>query len=176
MNKRVSTIFFLIACAVVLWLVLGGRAKADEVTLTWTNPTDNEQCTAGGTYDNPAGTRIWQLVADITDPTESTFTLPGYLPGDYTFVATSYSTDGVGSRISGEAEKTVTAFTAAAGSMVYQVVSISGGFWLLPVGTLDVDEGCNVDHQVNGKYSVPVASVTMTNPASRPIVVVADCS
>ena len=98
---------FLFAVAAVLYLAFCVKTvMAADVVLSWTNPTDTEQCTAGGPYDNPAGTRIWRLIADIPDPTADAFTLVGYKPGNYTFVATSYSTDGTGSRISGEADKT----------------------------------------------------------------------
>ena len=173
--KYMKHLFFIITVCIVLWLAFGGKAQADPVTLTWTNPTENEQCVAGGPYDNPAGTRIWQLVQDVTDPDTATITLPTYKPGTYTFVATSYNTDGTGSRISGEAEKVVTQFTAATGAVVYQPVSITNGFWLLPVGTVTADIECIVAQNVNGKYAIPTTGVTWSPGVVPKPLVVADC-
>lgn len=167
---------FLFAVAAVLYLAFCVKTvMAADVVLSWTNPTDTEQCTAGGPYDNPAGTRIWRLIADIPDPTADAFTLVGYKPGNYTFVATSYSTDGTGSRISGEADKTVTTFTAVAGAIVYQPVSITNGFWLLPVGTISADVECIVNQNVNGKHAVPTTSVSWSQGVVPKPLVVADC-
>jgi hypothetical protein len=149
-------------------------AHAGDVSLSWTNPTGSEECTAAGPV-TLQGTQIWQLVAQINDPTATSYVIDGLMPGEYTFAATAVDESGQQSRLSGQAQKTVASFSALAGSTAYQAVSISGGFWLLPVGTLNEDTECNVDQSVNGKYVVPVSAVTMTNPTSQPLVVLADC-
>lgn len=176
MSKRLKYLFIAILAGVLAWLAGAELVRAEDVTLTWTNPTETEQCTSGGVYMNPAGTRIWQLVQDVADPDTSTFTLTGYKPGAYTFVATSYDTEGVGSRISGHTEKTVTSFTAAAGATVYQPVSITNGFWLLPVGTVTSDIECIVEQTVNGKYAIPSTGVSWSQGVIPKPLVVADCA
>lgn len=150
-------------------------ARADDVVLSWTNPIDTEQCSNAGPYINPAGTYIWQLVQDVADPNSETFTLVDYLPGDYTFIATSYDTNGVGSRISGQTTKTVTTFTAVAGATVYQPVSIKNGFWLLQVGTVTSDIECIVSETVNGKYAIPDTGVSWSPGVIPKPLVVTDC-
>ena len=149
--------------------------RADDVKLDWTNPTGQEQCTDAGPLTTLAGTRIWELVAEIDDPATTTVTLNGKLPGDYQYVATSYTTDGEESRVSGKAEKTVTQFTAATGAVVYQPVSIANGFWLLPVGTVSADVECIINQNVNGKYAVPTTSVSWSSGVVPKPLVVADC-
>jgi hypothetical protein len=160
---------------VSLFIVIWNVANAEDITLTWQNPTETFTMAPAGPYENPAGTRIYMEVANVESPTADSYVIPDMKPGTYRFVAVSYDTEGVASPTSAEAEKTVTSFVAAAGSTAYQVVSISGGFWLLPVGTVDAETACNLDQQVNGKYAVPIDAVTMTNPSSQPLVVVADC-
>ena len=103
-------------------------------------------------------------------------TLNGKLPGDYQYVATSYTTDGEESRVSGKAEKTVTQFTAATGTVVYQPVSITNGFWLLPVGTVSADVECIINQNVNGKYAVPTTSVSWSPGVVPKPLVVSDCT
>ena len=151
-------------------------AQADDVVLDWTNPTGTEQCSDAGPYTNPGGTAIWQLVEDITDPEQTSTTLVGYTPGIYKFVATSYDTEGVSSRVSGYAEKTVTSFMALAGAVVYQPVSITNGWWLLAVGTLSEDVECIVAERTRDKYAVPVSSVSWSPGVVPKPLVVADCS
>ena len=166
------------AVGVVLYLAYCVKvAVADDVTLSWNNPTGQEQCTDVGPLTDLAGTRIWELVAEIDDPATTTVTLNGKLPGDYQYVATSYTTDGQESRVSGKTGKTVTTFSAAAGSVVYQVVTISNGFWLLPIGTASGDVECITSQSVNGKYAIPTSSVSWSPGATaRPVIVVADCA
>jgi len=179
MKKFFDSLWFptLIAVGVVLYFAYCVKeALADDVILDWTNPTGQEQCTDAGPLTTLAGTRIWQLVAEIDDPATTTVTLNGKLPGDYQYVATSYTTDGEESRVSGKAEKTVTTFTAAMGAMVYQPVSIANGFWLLPVGTVSADVECIVNQNVNGKYAVPTTSVSWSSGVIPKPLVVADCA
>jgi hypothetical protein len=160
----------------LLLLFLCDPVSADDVVLSWTLPTGTEQYSDAGPYTNPGGTKIWQLVEDITDPEQDTITLAGYTPGVYKFVATAYDTEGVSSRVSGQAEKTVTSFKALAGAVVYQPVSITNGWWLLPVGTVSEDVECIVAERTRDKYAVPVSSVSWSPGVVPKPLVVADCS
>jgi hypothetical protein len=156
--------------------LLGLLIFAETITLSWTNPTETITYTPAGPYTNPAGTRIWMLVADVNDPDATSFTLSSQPPGEYIFVATSYDDEGHESQVSGKATKTVSSFKALANSTVYQVVTIKNGFWTLPIGTLSADTECIVDHMVNGKYAVPQDNVVWAEGSSaRPPLVVADC-
>ena len=156
--------------------LLGLLIFAEAITLSWTNPTETVSYVPAGPYTNPAGTRVWVLVADIADPDATSFVLPAQPPGEYFFVATSYDTDGHESQVSGKASKTVTSFKAFANSTVYQVVTIKDGFWTLPIGTLSADTDCIVEHTVNGKYAVPQDNVVWAQGSTaRPPLVVADC-
>ncbi len=176
MSKRIKYLFIAITFGVLAWLAGAELVRADDVTLTWTNPTGQEQCTEAGPLTTLAGTRIWELVAEIDDPAATTVTLNGKLPGEYQYVATSYTTDGEESRVSGKTTKTVTEFMAVAGATAYQVVTINNGFWLLPIGTVSADTECIVNQSVNGKYAIPTSSVSWSPGATaRPVLVVSDC-
>jgi hypothetical protein len=155
-------------------LTFAELVRAEDTTLTWTNPTGGEECVAAGPI-TLAKTQIWQLIGETDSPDATSYVIEGLMPGVYTYAATAVDDTGRVSRLSGTTEKTIVSYSAPAGSTAYQVVSISGGFWLLPVGTLNDDTECNVDQSVNGKYAVPLTAVTMTNPTSQPLVVVADC-
>jgi hypothetical protein len=178
---RFKLLFFVATVTVVIWLFWGAKlVYAGEVTLSWTNPVEQEQCTNAGPLPDLKGTRIYELVAETTDPALTAVTLTGKLPGEYTYVATAYVLDEEGnpveSRTTTNTVKTITEFKALAGATVYQVVTISNGFWLLPVGTVPVDTACNVNSVVNGKYGVPVDAIEWSpGTSARPIVVVADC-
>lgn len=161
--------------ALLLLLLLPLVVVAGETTLTWTNPTDTESCSPAGAYTNPGGTKIFMEVADIPDPDQliSSHTLPGLLPGTYRYMAVSYTTDGVLSRTSGEAEKVITDFVTT-GTTVFYVVQQPGTFVLLSVGSIPTGVPCDVTQEVNGKYAVPTDQVTWTGTV-RPLVVVAEC-
>lgn len=177
MNKKLTGFFFLCGILLVLFIAYVKPAKADDIVLNWTKATETESCTNAGPYTNAAGTKIWQLVGDINDPDIETFTLPNMVPGDYEFVATSYDENGVGSRISGATTKTVTTFTAPAGATAYQAVTISTGFWMIPMATVDVDTECDPAVNVNGVYyRIPNDSYTWnTGTTARPVMLVAEC-
>ena len=165
------------ACLIALLTVVPVvPVQAEEITLSWTNPTETFNMTPAGAYTNPGGTKIYLEVADLTDATATTITLPPYKPGTYRFVAVSYDDQGVASPVSSPAEKVVTSFRALAGSTVHQVVTINNGLWLIPIGTVAADTECIPDQQVNGMYAVPVASVTWNSgTTARPPLVVAAC-
>lgn len=176
LNKALTRLFFIAAVLIVAWLVFLEPAEADDVTLTWTNPTGTEECTAGPPLTNHAGTRIWQLVTEINDPNVETYTIPAMPPGTYEYVGTAFDENGVGSRISGTTTKTVETFIAPAGSAVYQPVSINSGFWFIPMGTVTVDTDCDASQRANDYYRVPTDQVTWNDGVdARPVFVVAAC-
>lgn len=164
-------IYALIAVAMIVFL--HDISQAEEVTLTWTNPTGQETCSDAGPLSDLAGTRIWQLVAEINDPTSESFVIPGLLPGEYQYVATSFTDSGEQSRISGSATKMVTEFTVTEGT-VKTVVRTDNRFLLLPVGTVPLGTSCDVENSVNGHYAVPRDQVTWSGNV-QPQVVVAEC-
>jgi len=158
---------------VLLIVLLSLSAHAGEVLLSWTNPTNGETCvdTSPITLN---GVRIWQLVAEVNAPANDEYTLENLLPGDYMFAATAIDEADNESRISGRAAKTVDSFVAMTGATVYQVVSITDGYWLLPVGTVVTDTACDVSQSVNGRYAIQRSDVNFTG-TTNPLVVVADC-
>lgn len=177
MSKRVKYLFIALAFAVLGFLLTAELVKAEDIQLSWTNPTGQEQCTSAGELTDLAGTRIWQLVAEVDDPLATSFVLPAMPPGSYQYVATSYTTSGSESRVSGKTMKTVESFTAAAGNTVYQVVTITNGFWLLPIGTVTSEVVCIVEQTVNGKYAIPNTAVSWSpGSTARPVLVVTDCA
>ena len=148
-------------------------AIAGDVTLSWNAPTQTEACTNAGPLTNLAGYRIYQLVATVDDPDITEFTIPGQKPGTYEYVASAFDEDGDASRLSGRATKEVETFDTVGGP-AYTVIKRDNRFVLLPVGTVDAGQSCDVDQSVNGRHAVDVAAVTWTGTV-RPVVVVADC-
>jgi hypothetical protein len=165
--------FFLFVVAMIS-LAFPPPAKADDITLSWTNPTDTVVESPGPAYTNPGGTRIWQLVAEIPDPEQAitSYVIPGMKPGTYQYVATTYDDQGVESRVSGKAEKVVTDF-GVVDERVYIVAKITGNFLLLVVGTAPLGTPCNPDIEVNGMNAIPIDEVTFTG--ARDVIVVAKC-
>ena len=172
-SRLIKLMFFFLTCGALLWLALTEPLHAGETTLTWTNPTGQEQCTDAGPLTNLAGTRIYQLIAEVDDPTATTYTVTGLKGGDYTFVATSYTDEGATSRLSGEASKAVAALTVI-DERAYVVAKIKNGFLLTVAGTVPLGTACNEASSVNGKYVVPVDSVNWSATV-RDVMVVAEC-
>lgn len=175
-KKQSITFYPLIIYALItlgMIVFLHDISRADDVTLTWTNPTGQETCSDAGPLTDLAGTRIWQLVAEINDPTVETYTISGQLPGEYQFVATSFTDSGEQSRLSGSTTKTVTEFTVTDGT-VKTVVRTDNRFLLLPVGTVPMGTTCDPSNSVNGHYAVPRDQVTWSGSV-QPQVVVAEC-
>lgn len=148
-------------------------AFAGDVTLSWTPPVRQEQCVDAGVLENLAGFRIYKLVADITDPTQTDLVHPDQQIGIHSYTATAYTTTGEESRLTQPAEKTVDTFGAKVPT-VYYVIQQTGRFVLLPIGTVPLDTACDQDQEVNGHFAVPASEVTWTGTA-RPRVVVAQC-
>lgn len=153
--------------------------EAEETTLTWSNPVLNED---GTVLTDLAGIRLWMLVGETTDPTQTSYVLPGLKPADYLFIATAYTTGppSVESKISNTAAKTSAGWVVQ--NIVVKIVSkIPGKFLLLGVGTVPLGTDCDVTQEVNGHYVVQLDDVLWSDPARNagtaplPQVVVAQC-
>lgn len=157
----------------LLWttfcLLFWYTAAAEDITLSWTNPTEQETCTNSGTTTID-GVNIWQLVGTIDSPTES-YVIPAMKPGTYTYAATAFNADGE-SRLSGKTEKTVVGF-GVVDERAYIVAKTNGRFLLLVVGTVPLGTACDVETEVNGMNAVPIDAVTFTG--ARDVLVVAEC-
>lgn len=158
-----------------IFFLVVASANAGNAVLTWTNPTGKEVCTNVTDPLEQAGTRIWQLVADINDITVTTATITGLLPGDYSYISTAYDVEGIESRVSGSATKTVEPLTVAV-ETVYTIVKTEEGFFALPTSdTVPVGTACDINNTVNGLYAVPRAAVVWAGVPKRQVVV-AECS
>ena len=151
----------------LMWFLIKD-AQAEDVVLSWTNPTSQETCTDAGstTID---GVHIWQLIDTI--PTLETLTIPALKPGSYTYAASAFNTDGE-SRLSGVTTKDVTGFVVV-DERAYIVAKLPSRFLLLVVGTVPLGTACDVDAEVNGFNAVPVSEVVFTG--ARDVIVVAKC-
>ena len=143
--------WFLLFIVALISLAFPPPVSAEDITLSWTNPTQTEDCTNAGPFGNPGGTRIWQLVVDIPDPDQSIteWVIENQKPGIYKYVGTSYDDTGVGSRISGEAEKTVTEWVTI-DTRVRAVFSTANNVILPIVGTVPLGTQCNVNVSITG--------------------------
>ena len=161
--------WFFVALILFLSLAFPPKAKAEDVTLSWTNPTEAESCTNAGstTID---GVNIWQLVGTIPSA-NTTYTITAVKPGSYTYAATAFNSDGE-SRLSGVTTKDVVGF-AVVDTRAYIVAKIPGRFLLLVVGNVPLGTACDPDVEVNGMNVVPVDQVTFTG--AHDVVVVAKC-
>lgn len=179
-RRHLSLLEFLsfVAIIVILGWMLPAPAHADDVTLTWTNPVENED---GTPLTDLAGIRIWQLVGETTDIAQLSYTISGLEPGDYTYIATAYTTGdpvadppvaSVESKISNTAEKTVSAL-AVTDERVYIVAKVPGRFLFLVVGTVPLGTVCDASVNVGAYNSVPISEVTFTG--ARDVIVVAQC-
>lgn len=182
----------------VLLLVLGfmSGAYAGEVTLTWTPPTENEDgslisasCTADPTTclagykmyqsDVPGGPYV--EVADIANPSTTSYVVQNLTDGTYYFVSTAYNASGTESAYSNEASKVVQTVPqppsnlVADGNLVAYAVSMSEDVFLTyPVGTVMAGTACDPSMSANGMYLVPRSSVTFAGGADA-YVVFAEC-
>lgn len=172
----------LVWCLIFVLLALGmglafysvrlfSEAHAEDVTLSWTEPTGAETCAPATSTLPVLGYRIYQQIADTPD---TSLVIAGLLPGDYIYTASAYNADGE-SRLTNTVSKTSTSFQALAGATVYQVVTITNAFWLLPVGTVTADIDCIISESVKGKYAIPFTGVTWSPGVVEKPMVVADC-
>ena len=179
--------------ALFFGMFLATKAHAQEptgsATLTWTPPTQNEDGTA---YTNYGGFKIYYgppsaplgYTIDLPDTTNTlnTYVVDNLVYGDWHFAMTAYNSNGTESRLSNTAIKTVGATPeppdltfVTIETIVYNVVKRDNGFALIAVGNVPLNTPCDISQSVNGKYAVPVASVTWLGSV-EPIVVVATCS
>lgn len=180
MSSRITLLFVVLTLLAIFFLATTKVVRAEDITLTWTNPDRVMSLVDAGVYNNPAGTKIYMEVADVSDPAATTVMLPKMEPGTYNFVAVSYDTDGHTSPVSTSSTKVVATFTAVAGAQVFQAVSIDTGFWMIPMGTLNANTECDVATKVSSAglmyYRVPVDNVDwLPNTTARPVLVVAEC-
>ena len=145
-------------------------ALAEDVTLTWSNPTEQESCVDAGptTID---GVNIWQLIATVDYPVED-FVIEDQLPGTYTYTATAFNASGE-SRNSGHTTKTVSEFVTIATTVYYPVPQPNS---ILPVdvGSVPLGTPCNPDLKVGDYYAVDRAAVSWVGNV-QPLLVVAEC-
>lgn len=161
--------WFIMWLIAIIGIAFPVESRADDINLTWTNPTSQETCTDSGptTID---GVHIWQLVATTEAPVTS-YTIPNMKPGVYIYGATAFNASGE-SRLSGVVEKTVAGYSVI-DERAYIVAKTNGRFLLLVVGTVPIGTPCDTGTEVNGLNSVPIESVTFTG--ARDVIVVAKC-
>jgi hypothetical protein len=161
--------------------------------LTWLAPT---QRTDGSALTNLAGFKIYyglqgqplDIVIDIPDPTLTTYRVEPLSEGQWNFAMTAYDSNSLESDKSGTATKSTsipmsasTTVTVTLGTfvttetIVYNVVKKSNGFVMIAVGTAPLNTPCDINQTVNGKYAVPVSTVTWLGSV-KPVVVVGTCS
>ena len=160
-----------IAFLLGLWLVLlCAPVWAEDVTLSWTNPTEQESCAPAGptTID---GVNIWQLIATVDYPVED-FVIEDQPPGDYTYTATAFNSSGE-SRNSGHTTKTVSEFVSVELNVYYPIAQ-PNSVLLLTIGTVPLGTPCNPDIEIDGHYPVDRALVDWAGTA-EPLLVVAKC-
>jgi len=180
---------------VVGWLffaamILSAPAMAGDMTLRWTAPIQN---TDGSTLTDLAGYRV-KYGSSPTALTQTVqlnnagllaYTLTGLAPGTWYAALTAVNTQGVESALSNVVTKAISAppppvpqppVIQVDARNVYSIAKRKDGFVLLVVGTAPAGTQCDPTQSVNGKYVVPRAAVTWTNPSTAPDVVVADCS
>ena len=165
-----NALAFFAGCVLTL---VGGSSFGEDVTVSWNNPTEVETCSPAGAYTDAAGTKIYQLVMDVADPTVAEFVIPDVMVGDYTYVAVAYSATGTHSRLSGEADKTVTVFVTTA-APVYTIFRQPGVLIPVPVGDVPLGTPCEVTQTFNGLYAVPQDNVVWRGSVES-IVVFAQC-
>lgn len=163
-------LLIVIALLIIIGWLLPEPARSDDIVVNWTAPTEGETCITGGEVVID-GIRIWQMVADITDPNITSFVAENMKPGEYRYAATAY-VGSTSSRMSAGVVKESLSFTVQEPT-AYIVAKTVGQFMLLPVGTVPIGTPCNANSEVNGHNAVPASEVTFTG--ARDVVVVAKC-
>jgi len=188
-----KTIIYVLLAAMLLCNPLW----AADVTLTWTNATQNEDgSTIPATGDNSLDTTTIEYAACIAgqlsdpripvvvDASIETTDISIVTPGDWCFVAFHTNVAGNASGESNIAIKTILpatpnppGFLTVTDLVVYTVVKQKDKFVLLAIGTVAAGTSCNANESVNGHYVVPNDAVQWTAATGpRPIVVVAKCA
>ena len=163
-----------------LLLLAATAAIAGETSLSWTTPTQNEECVNAGPITDFVGIDVWQRVARIDDPTATGFVVSGMEPGSYTYTVSSFTGSGIESRLSGSVTKEVTEFVVT-NIVVKIVLQTPGKILLLGVGTVPLGTACDITTEANDHFAVPLDDVVWSDPARNdgtaplPILVVAQC-
>jgi hypothetical protein len=176
----------------LILLVLSITCWAGEAELTWTAPTQN---TDGTPLTDLAGFKIYagtvqggpygDVSITISNPTTTTFVVPGLAEGTtYFFVTTAFNSANPvqESDFSNEVSKLIPplvpnppSMLTVANLLVWDIVKQENKYVFLGVGTVPNGTPCDPDENVNGRFVVPNDSVTWFGNV-RPPVVVADCS
>lgn len=155
-------------------LILCSSALAGDVTLSWNVPTRSEQCTVlPDTPPDLAGYQIWQLIAEIDDPSQTSYVISGLESGEYFYAMTASITNGAQSRVSDRVSKVVEPLKVI-DERAYVLAKIDNGILTSVAGTVPLDTACNEDIKVGDFYVVPVEAVTWTGTV-RDIMVLAKC-
>ena len=179
------------------FVVIATPLWAGNVTLTWTNATQNEDGSAiPATGDNSLDTTTLEYAACISGQLSAprlsktvaasfeTDIVSIVTPGDWCFVAFHTNVAGTRSAESNIAIKTILpavpnppALLTVTDLVVYTIVKQKDKFVLLAVGRVLAGTACNPNESVNGHYVVPNDAVLWTSATGpRPIVVVAKCA
>lgn len=171
-------------------LCFAGLALAEDVTLTWTPPTENVD---GTPYTDGDGFYIkygntdggpYPTVIRSEESTDTSWVVTGLSEGTYYFVVTAYNEQEVESDNSNQAMKTilpnrpVPPGNLAVGDsnlIVYTPVWQPDKVILVPVGDVPAGTACDPEYSVNGHYVVPTALVNWAQSSSFPAVF-AECS
>lgn len=178
-----------------LWLLaMPTIALADQVTLSWTNATENTDGTpieaTGPTalvstviewsMCDPETSMVQVPLQEVTVPASVTTHVIATGSGTFCFRAKHVNEAGESSDWSNVAVKTVNATPLPPGDLiaqavtVYSVSKLTDGFLLLAVGKVPIGTSCDKTQTVNGKYVVPTSEVEW-DTSNRAPVVVADC-
>ena len=111
---------------------------AEDVLLEWELPTENVD---GTPLTDLAGIRVYELIADIPDPTATTYIDEDKFEGTYSYLATAYNSQNEESTRSNIAVKTSTSFVTVEPT-VYAIQQFRNKFLLLPVGTVALGLTC----------------------------------
>lgn len=168
-------------------LLFASIVSAEDITLSWTPPTQNEDGTALTDLD---GYRVYQSqtqggpytqIADIEETTAS-YIVQALTSGTYYFVTTAYNASGVESQYSNEATHTVVSVPNPPGNLTVQVdnsvaylLSISDDTIIpVPVGFVDAGVQCDPSTSFNNLNRVDIEDVHYVGTV-RPPVVFAEC-
>jgi hypothetical protein len=168
-------LMYIVLGLVILWAYsYWNYTYAGNVTLTWTPPTEQIFNCQSQPIEGLAGFKIYELVADITDPAATTITINERPPGDQTYISTAYNDSGQESFASNSATKTVAAMTTIS-TTAYVLGTIENAVVFFVAGTVPLGTACFDNQFANGKHAFDLAEFTPTDPATKPLVVFANC-
>lgn len=166
-------------------LLVASPTFAGEITLTCTDPTQNED---GSELTDLAGVRIYESyvsggpyneVQDVANC--AAIPILNRADGTYYFVATAYNIAGVESAYSNETSKTVTTAPQPPSNLVANGNLVAYAIQMSPnvintyaVGTVPAGTPCDPNMSANGFHRVPVSAVDFIGDANAKVVV-AEC-